>query len=483
MSATASVLLYTLRMHSAPFLKLRTLLLALVFLTPLCAYADTTTSLPCSNPHVATADEAAAGGGGIIAGVTMVCPSDAQLGITDAAGAAKAYLLSIAKDLRGSQAPPDKAHIDLLNNSFAICAANFLKAYIQSYGPVNVVSAFRCGPITPANITCDRTENARAGGATNSNHQLGVAVDINPAGGNSSYDTLRSFAQANPGYGVTFPWPFYNGSTDKNHMQAINKSSPSCSGVAGTPVTPSAGTASPPQQISNVIRQALGLQQPQSSLSSLGTQAVQAVAAQTQTGTTGSTGSSQTTTQTSQTGSPTACTPSYSCSNNIYYYQTSSCTTLAIQQCPYGCNGDSCAPAPANSPTTSQNTSGTPSTQSASSAIDIIRALANPTVVSATVTPAVLNQDIGNIASPLAEGAATPPSSDAANTQTATLEPTGVQQTFTSTDLANSPAPSSSSSQNSFAQSVLQSMAQSLIWALNYLKPFAGVTSSQAYAE
>lgn len=180
-------------------------------------------------------------------------------------GEAKAYLLSIAKNLRNSQAPPDREHIEPLHPTFAICAAKFLQDYAKQYGAVHVVSAFRCGPRSPASISCDRSENARAGGATNSNHQIGIALDINPAAGSgASYDTLKSFSDGNPGYGVTFPWPQYNGSTDKPHMQATNKTNPACTGVTGVPVASGpAVSASPTAAAAQLLRNWLSPQQTQ----------------------------------------------------------------------------------------------------------------------------------------------------------------------------------------------------------------------------
>lgn len=163
-------------------------------------------TLTCAGAHLATQQEAnAAPGGAIIAGVTYVCPADAALGISNQVGEAKQYLLSIAQGLSGTQAPPDKDHIDKLNNTFAVCAANFLKAYTQATG-VKVIlrSAFRCGPASPSNIQCDRTENARAGGAAGSNHMTGLAIDVNPVDGN--YAPFWQFASRNPAYGVCFPY-------------------------------------------------------------------------------------------------------------------------------------------------------------------------------------------------------------------------------------------------------------------------------------
>ena len=210
--------------------------------------------------HVATAEEASSAGksrdgstNAIIAGTTQVCPEDAKAGISGDAGEAKAYLLSIARNLRNSAAPPTKERIDPLNASFAICEAKFLKAYTNAHGPIYVVSAFRCGPNSPSEIKCDRSENARAGGAGASNHQVGLAVDVNPADGN--YAQAHSFAQSNQQYGV---W-FRLGMDDRPHMEPVNKSSPSCDGVAGTPAdSPGSGGNTPSSGYSQALRDYLG---------------------------------------------------------------------------------------------------------------------------------------------------------------------------------------------------------------------------------
>ena len=61
------------------------------------------------------------------------------------------------------------------------------------------------------------------------------------------------------------------------------------------------------------------------------------------------------------------------------------------------------------------------------------------------------------------------------------LVPPGTQETFTSADLANSPP--LYRSQNTFALGILENLKQVLIGALNYLKPFGGITPPQMYAE
>ena len=58
-----------------------------------------------------------------------------------------------------------------------------------------------------------------------------------------------------------------------------------------------------------------------------------------------------------------------------------------------------------------------------------------------------------------------------------------VPQTFTSSDLANSPLSSSVVGENTFLRNVLQTMKNALLYALNYLKPFGGYTPTRDYAE
>lgn len=128
-----------------------------------------------------------------------ICPTDIKRGFSEDVGAAKKYLFSIARNLRDSQAPPDWEHIKPLDPTFAVCAANFLKAYADERGPVAVVSACRSCP------GGDPGENARAGGVPNSRHTKGLALDVNPIGRGSSYQTLWAFARQHPEYGVCFP--------------------------------------------------------------------------------------------------------------------------------------------------------------------------------------------------------------------------------------------------------------------------------------
>ena len=154
----------------------QSIIIVIVFLAAIPTLSHAEIAFRCAAggmSHPATQQEVNAVGEGIIAGVTQVCGSDATLGISNAAGVAKEYLNNLPNKCVGAcQALPDKAHIDKLDNTFAICAADFFKAYQAKYGPVSMSSTFRCGPKTPTVIQCDRTENGRAGGAGGSNHIL-----------------------------------------------------------------------------------------------------------------------------------------------------------------------------------------------------------------------------------------------------------------------------------------------------------------------
>lgn len=119
--------------------------------------------------------------------------------------------------------------IDPLNPAFALCAANFMKAYEQSVGVTRISSAFRspaqqrCVCPTPKAGTCggagtyNPTTRTVEGG---SNHQRGIALDVNV----SDYSKLHEFARINPNFGITFPL----GSGDPVHMQPVSRTDPKC---------------------------------------------------------------------------------------------------------------------------------------------------------------------------------------------------------------------------------------------------------------
>lgn len=201
---------------------------------------------------------------------------ESVLGITNNVADAKQYIKSIARDLRGSCAPVSTAsNIDNLNNTFAVCSANFFKAYEATYGKgsVIVVSAFRDGRAGTAPDGSGRSANQCAGGVAESNHTRGVAMDVNPGPG-GDYDTLYDFARNNPQFGVCFPRPPYRGRVDLPHMvlagiggsegercarQGVSRA---CSGAPA--FTGAQANTSPlaPGNVANTLRQLLGQQPP-----------------------------------------------------------------------------------------------------------------------------------------------------------------------------------------------------------------------------
>src|SRR3989344_2948155 len=177
-------------------------------------------------------------------------PSDENIGLNVAL--AKQYLTSLPRN--GTTASP--AHIQKLNATFAVCAAQFFQAYTARYGSVTITSTYRDGL---------SGENARVGGVPGSNHTRGVAIDVHPA--NKNYDSMMNFARANPQLGVCFPRPTYRGRPDLPHMilagigggesarcaaQGVTKQ---CS---GTPplniVTPSYSGPAPSASVTNALR-------------------------------------------------------------------------------------------------------------------------------------------------------------------------------------------------------------------------------------
>ncbi len=142
---------------------------------------------------------------------------------------------------------------------------------------------------------------------------------------------------------------------------------------------------------------------------------------------------------------------------------------------------------PSNLPTsvssqinTNQNTN---NSGSGTSTFDLIDQYANPvrgSIDIGTIVSIALNPNTSDIA--MLQG--TRPDSSVYTSGTITsIQPTNAPQTFTSGDLANSYAPPNVSAQNSFLLNILNTMKNTLLRALNYLKPFGGNVPSQMYAE
>lgn len=204
------------------------------------------------------ADRTIASWAGIPDNVQVWNPNDPSIG--KAAGEAKQYIAQHAQDLRNSKAPvsnPD--NIKNLNSAFAQCLAKFMQAYMKMYpsDKITIVSAFRCGPRSDPKINCNRNDNSNAGGAGGSNHQIGVAADIDPGHG-AVNSRVQAFARANPQFGITFPYSGW----DDPHLQATNTSKPSCQGVDGVPVNAASGNfGSQAAPFSSSIGSMLGQQQ------------------------------------------------------------------------------------------------------------------------------------------------------------------------------------------------------------------------------
>jgi hypothetical protein len=237
------------------------LLLALMFSSFLSSpvFAQSTTGLP-TGCHLATEADKAAGGASVVVGVTNICPTDVKAGINADVGAAKDYLNTLPKRPLSQCAPPTQQNIQRLNNGFAVCAAAFFKAYTAKYGNVYITSAFRDN--TPGSAPNGKqSANQCAGGAPMSRHAMGLAIDVNPAS-ESLYPTMWKFAEANPQFGVCFPYQDgkRSGYFDRPHMtlaggsgreaslcaaQGVTK--PCVAGASFVPTTPSTGgkTSSP----------------------------------------------------------------------------------------------------------------------------------------------------------------------------------------------------------------------------------------------
>lgn len=226
------------------------------------ASAQTVCPLPGERPALST--DAAVQLGHIKVGV---CYNPATaVGIDQTAEEAKQYLKSLP-------CPSGKCYIENINNSFAVCAANFFKEFQQRYGRVTINRAWNSveneARLCRNNPGCGGFMNSPA---PQSNHTKGVAMDV--SAGNHQI-TMANFAKQNPQFGVCFP---FVGSSFKDdvHMilAGIPGSEPRVVGCAGVVRACEAGkfdpnsivasnpALSPTSAIANQIRQALGLSQP-----------------------------------------------------------------------------------------------------------------------------------------------------------------------------------------------------------------------------
>jgi hypothetical protein len=392
---------------------------------------------------------------------TCYNPSDPNVGA--AAGDAKQWL---------QQHATTDANISCLSAPFAEKLKTFMEAVP---GGIPVITSGYRG--TAAQNAAIQSGASHVTNACQSYHPYGLAADFN---NNRAAQTQWMRANAHAyGFNILGDW-------DANHFQDNGGLSGQC-GACPTDTTggdgvlqPSASSQSPSSGLANQVRQALGMQQqpppppppapppPQTPTPLI------------------------TPTPTTASGNPTACTPQYSCSNGSYIYQTSSCTTLTVQTCKYGCSSDgtTCALSPQSASSSSATGinigSGTGTGTSAdngssSSTFALIDQYANPVSDSidiGTGTPIALNQDLQNIGGDTGALSATSSDYIDASGNVVALQPQA-QQTFTSGDLANSPGPTPMTTSNSFVGNLIAALQSALAFLGNYLKPFGGQIPSQ----
>ncbi|MDB5238370.1 MAG: hypothetical protein JWM46_640, partial [Candidatus Kaiserbacteria bacterium] len=167
------------------------------------------------------------------------------------------------------------------------------------------------------------------------------------------------------------------------------------------------------------------------------------------------------------------CSPQFSCTNNVMYYQTTSCTTQVYQTCTNGCNGNSCANIATTPATSTLVTNPSTSTTHTSTTEELLNAFANPVSFtasnSATATPisVVLNSNTSDITGISAASAST-----SINPGTiASIQPLTSQQTFTSTDLSYTGPSTYSSPSTNGVMKLLSDLAAALTWAIHFLSP------------
>ncbi|MEK7601381.1 MAG: M15 family metallopeptidase [Patescibacteria group bacterium] len=202
----------------------------------------------------------------------------------------------------------------------------------------------------------------------------------------------------------------------------------------------------------------------------------------------------QTQTQTPSTNQPQVCDPKLSCSGNVTYYQTSSCTTQVYQVCQYGCSttGSACATSTSTAATSTRNQTGTgiditnknsndnDNATTGPSVSELLDRMVNPVSFTSTEigtsTSLVfrLNPDTGDIET--LDDSERPKDAVAPGTITSVQPPPG-QQTFTSDDLANT-YNGQYGTQSSTFQSVLDGLKSALMWALNVLRGLSGTTAA-----
>jgi hypothetical protein len=462
---------------------------------PLISFSDTVpfTCPDGSASHAATAAEAASGSnGGITAGVTQLCASDAKLGINAQVGEAKQYL----KSLPGGSS----ANIDKLNDPYAVCAAKFLKAYQSMGGSVTILAAYRSpdddARMCQNNPNCGALMNKPASQQTG-NHQRGLAMDVRAA----NQTQMNQFAKSNPSFGVCFPFSLGGvtgtGREDTVHMIPVGGpgSEASGAGCAGVQNTCGVGTNVPVQQGSPSIASAM--QQTGGLLSGINSilnppQPVQCPAGYLLLNGTCVPQQAMAASQTQNPYSYLSSTPASSVTPTSSVIPSTTGGTTDTSNTNSNTNASSAIGNLGSNVMSNDNSSGgnisgmldggsQSGSGSSTSAIDLINQIANPTTTDngsptqqATGTPVQLgsnlNDEVTLHGTPVSLNGSTQGSSSAYQLSQ------NVSQTFVSQDLSKSPVNNYAPQQpvnSTFA--ILEDLKQKLLYIIAFLQPFGGV--------
>lgn len=462
--------------------------LALLSLAPMFVAADGTCPIPGTRP--ATAADAAVKNGTVTVG-TCYNPND--VGVNQSAEQAKQDLQSFRCNAG--------VNTEQLDSKFSICADKFLKQLRSTDPSACINSAFRdpnqqaaaCKSIC-GQLSCP----GKCAAPGHSYHQKGLAVDMKSTVSNQIlWAVAAQSGLVNPrGLNIS----------DPRHIQSSGGTD--CAGVA----VPTGDTgdyyndtnhffpAPPSLPFSNNIRQALGMQQPPPlpppplppPPAALPQPQMQPSIAAPIAASAPPVGTMNATPYPAGTCSPqTYCSQS---DGNIYYRATT-CVDQVYQRCTSGCSGVVCnaSSTSLNSPlgsllTATDNKNENSNTNgNGTSTFDLINFFANaPATVTSvgTATPIDINEEIQNGAD---ASVLTPTSTiDGSVIQTppqgSVQYGSGQQQTFTSGDLANSPA-GYTFVQSTFAQQILAQMKATLLRMLPYVQPFGGAVQTQAVSE
>ena len=369
----------------------------------------------------ATASDAAVRNGQISVGR---CYKPDEVAIGQSAEEAKNFLLTRYTQGGCSAANVSKTEgIMRLNDDFATRLAKMLKAAPMN---INILSAYR----SPKAQRCANPK------VTNSNHTKGLAVDMGWDQNSCSSAACQWILKNGPTYGI---WIRMKYAPEWNHLEPTG----AVAGGLGAG-TGNDSSVPPPSQLSDQIRRALGMQPPPPPQPPLPPQPQLPAQPQSQ----------------SQTTLPAQPTLPAQTTTSSEYPQVKPVSDIINT----------------NTNTSNNTNTNTKSTSTATSTWDLIDAYLNPVSDSIDIGKAVdiaLNPDTS-------DATALEPGQDPSRmgaTGTLVLSPSvNAPQTFTSSDLAKNPIVSGATGQNTFVLQMLETMKNTLLLALNYLRPFGGRT-------